>query len=69
MIIPGNHDSRNVGYVHFEQYFGQRFSLFRKEFEGLRAERLQATGVTIVAVDSSFPDLDDGHVGRSTTRG
>ena len=64
VIIPGNHDSRNVGYVHFEQYFGQRFSLFRKEFECLRAERLQATGVTIVAVDSSSPDLDDGHVGR-----
>ena len=64
VIIPGNHDSRNVGYVHFEQYFGQRFSLFRKEFEGLRAECLQATGVTIVAVDSSSPDLDDGHVGR-----
>ena len=24
LVIPGNHDSRNVGYVHFEQLFGER---------------------------------------------
>jgi 3',5'-cyclic AMP phosphodiesterase CpdA len=24
VVIPGNHDSRNVGYVHFEQLFGER---------------------------------------------
>ena len=24
MVIPGNHDSRNVGYVHFEELFGER---------------------------------------------
>src|SRR3954449_2687114 len=24
--IPGNHDSRNVGYVHFEELFGARNS-------------------------------------------
>ena len=24
IVIPGNHDSRNVGYVHFEELFGQR---------------------------------------------
>jgi 3',5'-cyclic AMP phosphodiesterase CpdA len=22
VVIPGNHDSRNVGYVHFEDMFG-----------------------------------------------
>ena len=25
-VIPGNHDSRNVGYVHFEDLFGSRNS-------------------------------------------
>ena len=26
MVIPGNHDSRNVGYLHFERLFGARYS-------------------------------------------
>src|SRR3954451_17116956 len=29
VVIPGNHDSRNVGYVHFEELFGQRNSVMR----------------------------------------
>ena len=28
--VPGNHDSRNVGYVHFEELFGERNSVLRK---------------------------------------
>jgi 3',5'-cyclic-AMP phosphodiesterase len=64
IVIPGNHDSRNVGYIHFENLFGERFSRFRMEFEPERADRLRATGLTIVAVDSSEPDLNDGRVGR-----
>ncbi len=64
VIVPGNHDSRNVGYIHFEHYFGHRFSRFRLPFEPERARRLGATGLTIVAVDSSEPDLNDGRVGR-----
>jgi Icc protein len=64
VIVPGNHDSRNVGYIHFERMFGQRFSRYQVAFEGERAERLGATGLTIVAVDSSEPDLNDGRVGR-----
>ncbi len=27
VVIPGNHDSRNVGYVHFEELFGERNSV------------------------------------------
>src|SRR3954453_22893202 len=27
VVIPGNHDSRNVGYVHFEEMFGDRNSV------------------------------------------
>jgi 3',5'-cyclic AMP phosphodiesterase CpdA len=64
VIIPGNHDSRNVGWIHFERYFGNRFSRFRREFDPERAERLRADGFTIVGVDSSEPDLDEGRVGR-----
>jgi 3',5'-cyclic-AMP phosphodiesterase len=52
VVIPGNHDSRNVGYVHFEELFGDRSSVLRKD------------GVTFVAVDSTEPDLDHGQIGR-----
>ncbi|HEX2098293.1 MAG TPA: metallophosphoesterase family protein [Rubrobacteraceae bacterium] len=52
MVIPGNHDSRNVGYIHFERLFGERYSVI--EFEE----------AIMVGVDSSEPDLNDGRVGR-----
>ena len=52
VIVPGNHDSRNVGYLLFEDLFGARTSCQPHE------------GVTVVGVDSSQPDIDDGHVGR-----
>ncbi|MDI6821885.1 MAG: metallophosphoesterase [Actinomycetota bacterium] len=56
VTVPGNHDSRNVGYLHFEELFGSRNSV------------LQVDGVTIVGVDSSEPDLDSGRVGREKYR-
>ncbi len=52
MVIPGNHDSRNVGYIHFERLFGERYSLI--EFDE----------AIMVGVDSSEPDLNDGRLGR-----
>ena len=52
VVIPGNHDSRNVGYVHFEELFGERRS------------ELHEAGVSILAVDSTEPDLDHGVIGR-----
>src|SRR5215212_4744019 len=52
MVIPGNHDSRNVGYVHFERLFGERQSV------------IDLDEVILVGVDSSEPDLNDGQVGR-----
>lgn len=52
MVIPGNHDSRNVGYIHFERLFGERYSVI--DFED----------AVMVGVDSSEPDLNDGRVGR-----
>ena len=64
VIVPGNHDARNVGYLHFERYFGDRFSTYRRAFDPARAEELGSTGFTVVAVDSSEPDLNDGQIGR-----
>ena len=52
MVIPGNHDARNVGYIHFERLFGERRSV------------LDLEEVILVGVDSSEPDLNDGQVGR-----
>jgi 3',5'-cyclic-AMP phosphodiesterase len=52
VIVPGNHDARNVGYVHFEEMFGDRSSV------------LHVNGVSVVAVDSTEPDLDHGEIGR-----
>ena len=59
VVIPGTHDSRNVGYVHFEQLFGDRNSVAR------------GGGVTVVAVDSTEPDLDHGQIvtGAGTAAG
>jgi len=56
VVIPGNHDSRNVGYVHFEDMFGERNSVLRRD------------GVTVVAVDSTEPDLDHGQIRRGRYR-
>ena len=53
IVVPGNHDSRNVGYIHFEDLFGPR------------SRDLHMNGVSIVAVDSSEPDLDYGQIGRN----
>jgi 3',5'-cyclic AMP phosphodiesterase CpdA len=64
IVIPGNHDSRNVGYVHFRRLFGEPYSRYRAKFDPVRAERLQATGFTIVGLDSSEPDVNEGRVGR-----
>jgi 3',5'-cyclic-AMP phosphodiesterase len=56
VVIPGNHDSRNVGYVHFEELFGDRNSVLR------------VGNAAIVAVDSTEPDLDNGQIGRGRYR-
>ena len=65
IVIPGNHDARNVGYVHFRDHFGHGFSKYRHAFDDERAERLLATGYTVVAVDSSEPDINEGNVGSA----
>jgi Icc protein len=50
--VPGNHDARNVGYLHFE------------ELVGPRDWGTDVDGVRLVGVDSSEPDLNEGQIGR-----
>jgi Icc protein len=56
VLVPGNHDARNVGYVLYEETFGTRDHRHRLELDGL--------DVALVAVDASKPDIDEGEVGR-----
>lgn len=52
IYLMGNHDARNVGFMHFERLFGD----LNIEFK--------AKDIRLLAVDSSEPDLDVGHIGR-----
>jgi len=52
IMVPGNHDARNLGFEIFEEIFGTRYPFFETE------------EVAIFGVDSTVPDIDDGHVGR-----
>jgi len=52
VIVPGNHDSRNAGYLFFEDIFKARSSFGR------------FGEVTVVGLDSSQPELEEGHIGR-----
>ena len=52
VAVPGNHDARNVGYMHFEELIGTRHW------------SIEVGGVKLVGADSSEPDLDHGQIGR-----
>ena len=56
VLTMGNHDARNVGYRHFEDFFGARDSVTTVPFAEGRAR--------VVAIDSTKPDVDEGEVGR-----
>jgi len=56
VVTMGNHDARNVGYRHFEDFFGARDSVTTVPVSEGRAK--------VVAIDSTKPDLDEGEVGR-----
>jgi putative phosphoesterase len=50
--IPGNHDSRNLGYQGFEELVGERSWKLTKDND-----------FTVIGLDSSSPDEDRGHIG------
>jgi len=52
VIIPGNHDERNLGYKLFPEFFGE--TDFIHSFKDL----------TLVGLASSEPDRDNGRLGR-----
>lgn len=52
IYLMGNHDGRNVGFMHFQRLFGDLNSEFIDK------------DIRILALDSSEPDLDVGHIGR-----
>jgi 3',5'-cyclic-AMP phosphodiesterase len=56
VVAMGNHDARNVGYRHFEDFFGSRDSVTTVELADGRAR--------VVTIDSTKPDVDEGEVGR-----
>jgi len=69
IVIPGNHDAKNVGYLHFLDSFG----LGDVPGKGDRVLRLSGRfspgdegpkAVTVVAMDSTKPDLAEGEIGR-----
>jgi Icc protein len=53
LFVPGNHDARNSGYEIFEEIFGTRYPHYESD------------ELVICGIDSSQPDIDDGHIGRS----
>jgi Icc protein len=56
VVTMGNHDARNVGYRHFEDFFGARDSVTTVPVSEGHAR--------VVAIDSTKPDVDEGEVGR-----
>lgn len=52
IIVPGNHDARNAGYLFFEDIFKARSC--SKHFGE----------ITVTGLDSSQPELEEGHIGR-----
>lgn len=63
IVIPGNHDLMNVGFLHFRDAFGKSERVVRLPFsneDGTTPDRW----ATVVAVNSSKPDLADGEVGH-----
>ena len=52
-IVPGNHDARNVGLIHFEKLIGER------KFVHID----KSGGFAILGLDSSEPDINDGQIG------
>ena len=63
LVIAGNHDCRNVGFLHFEELVGLRSHAF--SFRHPAAAPGGGDGeVRVVCIDSNKPDLDDGDVGR-----
>ena len=63
MVIPGNHDLMNVGFLHFRDSFGKSDRVIRLPFAASDGQS-PVQYATVVAVNSSKPDLAEGEVGH-----
>lgn len=63
IVIPGNHDLMNVGFLHFRDAFGKSDRVMRIPF-GTKGGGQPPRYATVVAVNSSKPDLADGEIGH-----
>ena len=63
IVIPGNHDLMNVGFLHFRDSFGRSDRAIRLPFAA-PDEGQPTQYATVVAVNSSKPDLAEGEVGH-----
>ncbi len=52
LVVPGNHDARNEGDKVFREFFGTRYPFYEDET------------IVFLGIDSTEPDIDDGHIGR-----
>jgi 3',5'-cyclic AMP phosphodiesterase CpdA len=55
IAMPGNHDYRNTGYLHFKKYF---------PFQTINE---LGNGIVVVTLGTARPDRDDGEVGYRQT--
>jgi Icc protein len=63
VVIPGNHDLMNVGFLHFRDSFGKSDSVVRIPFHPEQGNPTR--WATVVAINSSKPDLAEGEVGHT----
>ncbi len=57
LIVPGNHDARYRGDLYFEKYFGYGNTVLKVSDD-----------LTLIGLDSTIPDLDEGAIGRGKQR-
>jgi Icc protein len=65
LVIPGNHDLKNVGFLHFRDAFGKSERVMRVPFNAPEEGRAE-NHATVVAVNSSKPDLNEGEIGHAS---
>jgi 3',5'-cyclic AMP phosphodiesterase CpdA len=63
LVIPGNHDLMNVGFLHFRDNFGKSDRVMRVPFSSANGAQPQRYA-TVVSINSSKPDLADGEIGH-----
>jgi 3',5'-cyclic-AMP phosphodiesterase len=64
IVIPGNHDLMNVGFLHFRDGFGKSDRVMRLPFSSSDGAE-PSKWATVVAINSAKPDLAEGEIGHT----